>query len=85
MRNDLASSFKNAEEINRKQEEKLTKEIHKEQKIVNTMIQEIMWGSSPSSIKFDARKDFNINSKDADLFYEQALQHIENETEWYDR
>jgi len=85
MRNDLASSFKNAEEINRKQEEKLTKEINKEQKIMNTMIQEIMWGSSSDNIKFDAIKDFNISSKDAELFYQQALQHIESETEWYKR
>jgi len=85
MKQNLANSFQMAKQINETQVEKLKKEIYKEQRIVNTMIQEIMWGSSPNNIKFDARKDFNISSKDADLFYEQALQHIENETEWYQR
>ena len=85
MRNDLGKSFQMAENINREQEKKLQNEIYKDQRIVNTMIQEIMWGSSPNNIKFDARKDFGITSKDADLFYQQALQHIENGTEWYQR
>lgn len=85
MKQNLAHSFQIAETINREQEKKLQNEIYKEQRIVNTMIQEIMWGSSPNNIKFDARKDFDITSKDADLFYEQALQHIENDTEWYKR
>lgn len=85
MKQNLAHSFQIAETINREQEKKLQNEIYKEQRIVNTMIQEIMWGSSPNNIKFDARKDFDISSKDADLFYKQALQHIENDTEWYKR
>jgi len=47
------------------------------------MCQEIMWGSSKNSIIFDARKDFGISSVDADLFYKQALKHIEEGTKWY--
>ena len=81
----LNDSFQKAEQVNREQEEKLREEMHKEQNIINQMIQEIMWGSSANSIKFDARKDFGITSKDADLFYEQALKHIEEDTKWTQR
>jgi len=79
----LNDSFQRAEKINREQEEKLKAELHKEQNLINQMIQEIIWGSSVSSIKFDARKDFGISSVDADLFYKQALKHIEQGTKWY--
>lgn len=81
----LNDSFQRAEKINREQEEKLKAELHKEQNVIAQMIQEIMWGSSVSSIKFDARKDFGISSVDADLFYEQALKHIEKDTKWTQR
>jgi len=83
MRNDLKDSFQKAEQINREHEEKLRNEINKEQNIINQMCQEIMWGSSKNSIIFDARKDFGISSVDADLFYKQALKHIEEGTKWY--
>ena len=64
-------------------EEKLKAELHKEQNIINQMIQEIMWGSSKSSIIFDARKDFDISLQDAEIYYKQALKHIEEGTKWY--
>tara|TARA_R110002095_G_scaffold164324_2_gene142319 strand:+ start:314 stop:565 length:252 start_codon:yes stop_codon:yes gene_type:complete len=79
----LNDSFQKAEKINREQEEKLKAELHKEQNIINQMIQEIMWGSSKSSIIFDARKDFDISLQDAEIYYKQALKHIEEGTKWY--
>ena len=81
----LNDSFQKAEKINREQEEKLKAELHKEQNIINQMIQEIMWGSSANSIKFDARRDFGIDSKDADIYYKQALQAIKENRKWYKR
>jgi len=81
----LKDSFQRAEKINREQEEKLKAELQKEQNIINQMCQEIMWGSSKSSIIFDARKDFGISSVDADLFYKQALKNIEEGTKWTQR
>ncbi len=81
----LTNSFNRAELINRQQEEILKEDINKESRIVNSMIQEIMWGSSKSSIKFDARKDYSITSSDADLMYNQALQYIKENRKWYKR
>jgi len=81
----LNLSFERAVAVNKQQEDMLRQEVYKENNVVNTMIQEIMSGSSPSSIKFDARKDFNISSTDADLLYKQALTHIKNDTKWYRR
>jgi len=83
--NNLDSSFERAKEINKQQEEMLKHEVHKEQNIVNTMIQEIMSGTSPSIVKFDARKDFDITDQDAELLYSQSLKHIEENTKWYKR
>jgi len=81
----LNDSFQKAEKINREQEEKLKAELHKEQNIINQMIQEIMWGSSKSSIIFDARKDFDISLQDAEIYYKQSLKHIEEDTKWTQR
>jgi hypothetical protein len=81
----LNDSFQKAERVNREQEEKLREEIHKEQNIINQMIQEIMWGSSKSSIIFDARKDFDISLQDAEIYYKQSLKHIEEDTKWTQR
>ena len=81
----LNDSFQKAEQVNREQEEKLREEIHKEQNIINQMIQEIMWGSSKSSIIFDARKDFDISLQDAEIYYKQSLKHIEEDTKWTQR
>ena len=81
----LNDSFQKAEKINREQEEKLRAELHKEQNIINQMIQEIMWGSSKSSIIFDARKDFDISLQDAEIYYKQSLKHIEEDTKWTQR
>jgi len=81
----LNDSFQRAEKINREQEKKLKSELQKEQIVINQMIQEIMWGSSVSSIKFDVVRDFGITYKDADLFYEQALKYIEKDIKWTQR
>jgi len=81
----LNPSFERAVAVNKQQEDMLRQEVYKENNVVNTMIQEIMSGSSPNIIKFDARKDFNISSTDADLLYKQALTHIKNDTKWYRR
>ena len=81
----LNDSFQKAEKINREQEEKLKAELHKEQNIINQMIQEIMWGSSKSSIIFDARKDFDISLQDAEIYNKQSLKHIEEDTKWTQR
>ena len=81
----LNDSFQRAEQINREQEEKLRNEINKEQNIINQMCQEIMWGSSPSAIKFDARKDFGISMQDAEIYYKQALNCIKDNKKWTQR
>jgi len=81
----LKDSFDRAEQVNREQESKLQDELNLDVRVVDTMIQEIMWGSSANSIKFDARRDFGIDSKDADLYYKQALQAIKENRKWYKR
>jgi len=78
----LNDSFQRAEQINREQEQKLKEELYKSQSVINQMIQEIMWGSSKSSIIFDARKDFHISLQDAEIYYKQSLKHIEEDTKW---
>ena len=79
----LKDSFQKAEKINREQEEKLKEEIYREQLIVNRMMHEIMWGESKNNMLFDLSKEYNITNNEFDLFYKQALKHIEEGTKWY--
>jgi len=79
----LKDSFQKAEKINREQEEKLKEEIYRDQLIVNRMIHEIMWGESKNNMLFDLSKEYNITNNEFDLFYKQALKHIEEGTKWY--
>ena len=44
---------------------------------------EIQWGESKKNILFDIVKDYNITTKEFDLFYFQAVNHIKNKTKWY--
>ena len=81
----LKDSFQKAEQINREQELLLKEEIYRDQLIVNRMMHEIMWGESKNNMLFDLAKEYNITNNEFDLFYKQALQHIENGTEWYKR
>jgi hypothetical protein len=82
---DLSYSFQKAKEINDMQKEKLKKEVYKDQEIVNSFVQQIMWGESKSSIIFDSKKDYNLSNNDAECYYAQALQHIEEGTAWWKR
>lgn len=85
MQNDLANSFLKAEQINREQELLLKEEIYRDQLIVNRMMHEIMWGESKNNMLFDLSKEYNITNNEFDLFYKQALKHIEEGTKWYNR
>jgi len=83
MQNDLANSFLKAEQVNKQQEEKLRNEINKEQNVINRIMHEIMWGESKNNMLFDLSKEYNITNNEFDLFYKQALKHIEEGTKWY--
>jgi archaellum biogenesis protein FlaJ (TadC family) len=83
MQNDLANSFLKAEQVNKEQEEKLRNEINKEQNVINRIMHEIMWGESKNNMLFDLSKEYNITNNEFDLFYKQALKHIEEGTKWY--
>lgn len=79
----LKKSFDKAQEINREQEKLLKKEVYKEQQIVTRIMEEIQWGESKKNMLFDIVKDYNITSKEFDLLYFQATEHIKNKTKWY--
>jgi len=83
MQNDLNKSFLEAEQVNREQELKLKEEINRDQLIVNRMISEIMWGETKNNMLFDLAKEYNVSTNEFDLFYKQAIKHIEQGTKWY--
>jgi len=79
----LKNSFERAREANEKQQELLKKEVYKEQQIVTRIMEEIQWGESKKNMLFDIVKDYNITSKEFDLLYHQAVEHIKNKTKWW--
>jgi hypothetical protein len=83
--NDLSKSFEQAKQNDEVQKQKLKDEVYKDQNVVNRFIHEILWGSSKNDIFFDGKKDFNLSEKDCQLYYDQALKHIEEGTEWTQR
>jgi len=80
---DLKNSFDQAKQADEKQRELLKREEYKEQQIVSRIMNEIQWGESKKNILFDIVKDYNITTKEFDLFYFQAVNHIKNKTKWY--
>jgi len=80
---DLKNSFDQAKQADEKQRELLKREVYKEQQIVSRIMNEIQWGESKKNILFDIVKDYNITTKEFDLFYFQAVNHIKNKTKWY--
>ena len=80
---DLKNSFDQAKQADIKQQELLKREVYKEQQIVTRIMNEIHWGESKKNILFDLVKDYNITTKEFDLFYFQAVNHIKNKTKWY--
>ena len=79
----LKNSFEQAKQADIKQQELLKREVYKEQQIVSRIMNEIQWGESKKNILFDLIKDYNISTKEFDLLYHQAVEHIKNKTKWW--